>query len=326
VLVEQVADRRGERTDQIGGLLISMSLGKCREAGEVRKQEGLERRAIVYLARLGRLLRASHARHCPSEAAGPSGLGDGRCPPTRCKTILSVSDADHAYRTAGGTDRRSASGPDRGRALALYRSAAESYDRSIDRTARRYRRHAIEHLWLTSGDAVLDVGCGTGASFPWLSERVGPAGRVVGVDLSPEMLAIAAGRVRDLRLANVILLEAALEEAELDRQFDAALFSLTHDVLQSRPALDNVFGHLRRGGRVAAFGAKRAARWKLPVNLYVRRISSRHDTICEGLEAPWRNLAEYLDSLRVEEVAFGGAYIASGVARGRAPGGRRARG
>ena len=41
------------------------------------------------------------------------------------------------------------------------------------------------------GDAVLDVACGTGLSFPLLEEAIGPAGRLVGVELSPEMAAIA---------------------------------------------------------------------------------------------------------------------------------------
>jgi ubiquinone/menaquinone biosynthesis C-methylase UbiE len=199
----------------------------------------------------------------------------------------------------------------------MYRSAAARDDRSVGRLTERYRRRAIERLWLTSGDAVLDVACGTGANFAPLSERVGVSGRVVGIDLSPERLAIAAIRIRDLPLRNVTLVEASVEEAELPGRFDAALFSLTHDVLQSKAAVGNVFAHLRRGARVAAFGAKWAAPWRLPVNLYVRRLSKRYVTSFEGFEAPWRHLAEYLDSLSVEEVALGGAYIASGIASGR---------
>jgi ubiquinone/menaquinone biosynthesis C-methylase UbiE len=210
------------------------------------------------------------------------------------------------------------SGPDRGRALELYRAAAPGYDRVVSgRLVERYRRRAINRLWLAPGDSVLDVACGTGANFASLADRVGPAGRVVGVDLSPDMLALAAERVRRMGSDSVTLIEAAVEDAELPGEFEGALFSLTHDVLQSKAALDNVFAHLRRGGRVAAFGAKWAAGWNLPMNVYVRRISRRYVTTFEGFEAPWRNLAEYLDSLTVDEVALGGAYIASGVARGR---------
>jgi ubiquinone/menaquinone biosynthesis C-methylase UbiE len=47
---------------------------------------------------------------------------------------------------------------------------------------------------IAPGDSVLDIACGTGANFALLDERVGPAGRVVGVDLSPDMLAVAAER------------------------------------------------------------------------------------------------------------------------------------
>jgi ubiquinone/menaquinone biosynthesis C-methylase UbiE len=211
------------------------------------------------------------------------------------------------------------SGPDRDRALELYRAAAPGYDRAVSGfLVERYRRRAIDRLWLAPGDSVLDVACGTGVNLPLLAERVGAAGRVVGVDLSPDMLAVAAERVRHMGCDNVTLLEAAVEDAELPGEFEGALFSLTHDVLQSKAALDNVFAHLRRGGHVAAFGAKWAARWNVPVNVYVRRIARCYVTTFEAFEAPWRNLAEYLDSLTVDEVALGGAYIASGVARGRA--------
>lgn len=212
----------------------------------------------------------------------------------------------------------SASPPDPERTLRMYRSTAGRYDGSVGRWTDRYRRHAVDRLWLTAGDAVVDVACGTGINFAQLSERVRQDGRVVGVDLSPEMLEVATARSRELQLDNVTVIQSTVEDAELPGQFDAALFSLTHDVLQSKPAVDNVFAHLRRGSRVAAFGAKWSAPWNLPVNLFVRYLSRRYVTTFDGFEAPWRNLAEHLDSLAVDEVALGGAYIASGVARGPA--------
>jgi len=211
---------------------------------------------------------------------------------------------------------------DRDSVIDLYHARASDYDRSLHRLTSRYRRRAIDRLWLTLGDAVIDVACGTGLSLPLLAERVGPSGCVVGIDLSPDMLAIAAERVDALALENVTLLEAAVEDATLEDGFQAALFSLAHDVLQSKPALHNVFARLRRGGRVAAFGAKSVPRWNLPLHFYVHRLAGRYMTSFEGFEAPWRNLAQYLDSLTVEELGFGGAYIASGVASGGARGTR----
>jgi ubiquinone/menaquinone biosynthesis C-methylase UbiE len=46
---------------------------------------------------------------------------------------------------------------------------------------------AIEALSPHIGQAVLDVGCGAGQSALQLADRVGPAGRVTGVDIAPPL-------------------------------------------------------------------------------------------------------------------------------------------
>jgi ubiquinone/menaquinone biosynthesis C-methylase UbiE len=40
-----------------------------------------------------------------------------------------------------------------------------------------------------SGSVVLDMGCGTGLNFVGLEEAIGPRGRLIGIDLSSDMLA-----------------------------------------------------------------------------------------------------------------------------------------
>jgi SAM-dependent methyltransferase len=58
----------------------------------------------------------------------------------------------------------------------------------------RWRRAAADALDLSPGDTVVEMGCGSGANLPYLRERVGPEGRVVGVDLTPELLVRAGER------------------------------------------------------------------------------------------------------------------------------------
>src|SRR5690242_7708942 len=89
----------------------------------------------------------------------------------------------------------------------LYDSRTKGFD--------RYRRRVVERLPLRCGDVVLDVGCGTGLCFPFLLEQVGPAGAVVGVDASPEMLELAAERASAHRWRNVELIESAVEDSVL---------------------------------------------------------------------------------------------------------------
>src|SRR5204863_9131147 len=76
--------------------------------------------------------------------------------------------------------------------------AGEAWARLQDRTASLIDplgRIAIERLRLVAGERVVDVGCGCGQTLLQLAERVGPSGQVLGVDISPPMLAVARDRV-----------------------------------------------------------------------------------------------------------------------------------
>src|SRR6202451_3181127 len=49
----------------------------------------------------------------------------------------------------------------------------------------------IDRARVKTGERILDIGCGAGATTYAFAEKVGPAGRVVGVDISAPMLARA---------------------------------------------------------------------------------------------------------------------------------------
>jgi ubiquinone/menaquinone biosynthesis C-methylase UbiE len=203
-------------------------------------------------------------------------------------------------------------------ALEQYRRAAPRYDRHMRRFA-RWQRLAVDRLELQPGQTVLDVACGTGLNFPLLEARVGPGGQIVGIDLSPEMLAQAKDRVNAQGWDNVALIQAPMEQAEIDSRADAALFSFTHDVLQSPLAVANVVAHLKPGARVASVGAKYAKRWNPVVNFFVRRSARPYVSTFDGLERPWRELESYVTELDVRPLALGGAYVAGARIRDEAP-------
>ena len=177
--------------------------------------------------------------------------------------------------------------PDRSRGLEKYRRHAADYDRESALAERlrlwpRTRRRAIARLGLEPGDVVLAVGCGTGLSFPLILARIGLTGQLVGIDLSPEMLAQARQRVEARGWPNVTLIESAADEVDIPIRADAALFHFTNDILRSPQALDNVFRHVKLGGRVAAAGDKWAPWWAFPVNLYVWAIARQYVTTFQG--------------------------------------------
>jgi SAM-dependent methyltransferase len=83
----------------------------------------------------------------------------------------------------------------------------------IDDNLRPFGERTMDALDLRAGDAVLDVGCGCGQTTLALAERVGPGGRVDGVDISAPMLAEA--RRRASGRTNVEFHEADAQSAEL---------------------------------------------------------------------------------------------------------------
>ena len=104
------------------------------------------------------------------------------------------------------------------------------------------------------GDRVLDIATGIGEPAASAARRVGPAGAVVGVDISPGTLAVAAQRADELGLANIEWILADAETIELEAgSFDSALCRLG---FMCFPHLADHLERLRRlvvdGGRIAA--------------------------------------------------------------------------
>ena len=89
------------------------------------------------------------------------------------------------------------------KAAAAYNAAADHFDDEALRVWAEYGRRTIERLALPSGATVLDVGCGTGASAIPAAEKVGPKGKVIGVDLAQSLLGLARDKAAARNLANI---------------------------------------------------------------------------------------------------------------------------
>ncbi|WP_254838681.1 class I SAM-dependent methyltransferase [Natronomonas marina] len=76
----------------------------------------------------------------------------------------------------------------------FYGRWAALYDRVATAPGVGGWRRAAARRVARPGDTVVEMGCGTGANLPYLRERVGPGGRVVGVDLTGPLLARARRR------------------------------------------------------------------------------------------------------------------------------------
>ena len=196
--------------------------------------------------------------------------------------------------------------------LALYRARAAHYDEELA-PFEPLRAAAIERLHLQPGQTVLDVGCGTGLSFEPLLQRLGPKGRLIGIEPCADMLDRARERLSPAQRQQVTLLQASAQAARWRGRADAALLHFTHDIVRSPAALDNVFAHLKPGARVVATGLQWSAPWAVAVNAFVLGAALYSISSLEGLDRPWSGLAQRLKDFAVSDEWMGGVYIASGT-------------
>ena len=202
--------------------------------------------------------------------------------------------------------------PDHRAALAQYRQRALVYDLELA-LFEPVRKQAVARLGLRPGEVVLDVGCGTGLSLPLLHAAVGTRGRIIGIEPSPEMMALARERMQREQWRNVTLVPASADEARVPEPADAVLFHFTHDVMRDAAALVHVLGQVKPGARVVACGLRWAGPWAWPVNLFVLPAALRSVTSLEGLHKPWSHLESLVRIAQVESLLGGGVYLASGV-------------
>lgn len=180
-----------------------------------------------------------------------------------------------------------------------------------------YRKKAILALELKRGDTVVEIGCGTGLNFSRLIDCVGPEGKLIGVDLTPEMLREAANRVR--RTPGPILTLFSMMRPHTCSRTASMGFSTF--ALTLIPEYDQV---VRNG--IAALGPRRRfvildfkepehwPYWLIQFFVTITRpfgvsldLTARH---------PWESLARYAELLEFRDLYFGGVYLCVGEKRG----------
>jgi arsenite methyltransferase len=83
------------------------------------------------------------------------------------------------------------------------------------------RLETLRHLNLTSGESILDIGCGPGYLCESMAEIVGRQGAVVGIDISADLIALCNRRKPAAWLSYVI--GDATKVAQADASFDVVV-------------------------------------------------------------------------------------------------------
>ncbi len=111
----------------------------------------------------------------------------------------------------------------------------------------------IEELGLKAGMVVADVGAGSGYLSRRMAPLVAPGGRVIAVDIQPEMLALLAETAKDPRYANIEPLAGTVDDTRLGAgTVDLAIMvDVYHELEFPWEVLESIVSSQKPGGRVA---------------------------------------------------------------------------
>jgi demethylmenaquinone methyltransferase/2-methoxy-6-polyprenyl-1,4-benzoquinol methylase len=204
--------------------------------------------------------------------------------------------------------------------VSLYRRRAPRFDFTanlyylVGFREWRYRKQAVQSLHLQQGHTVVEIGCGTGLNFSLLQGKIGPQGRIIGVDMTDAMLDQARARSERHGWNNVELIQCEAGQYEFPQSVDGILSTFA---LTLAPQFDDVIRHgadaLSKGGRWVVADLKlpnNLCRFVYPLLLPLFRpfgvtldLADRH---------PWESIEKHLHSATMREFFLGFTYIVSG--------------
>jgi ubiquinone/menaquinone biosynthesis C-methylase UbiE len=155
-----------------------------------------------------------------------------------------------------------------------YNRLSRWYDMISGNTEKKYRDWGLEKLSAQPGEKILEIGFGTGHCLVSLAKAVGQNGRVIGLDISDGMLAIARERLQKEGLGERVELhlgDAATLGSINAGTLDGVFMSFTLELFDN-PEIPRVLQECQRvlkpGGRLAVVSMTKTDPPGVAVRLY----------------------------------------------------------
>jgi arsenite methyltransferase len=111
----------------------------------------------------------------------------------------------------------------------------------------------VSAIDMRAGDTVMDLGSGGGLDCFLSAKKVGPTGKVIGVDMTPEMIALGEANAKKAGVSNVEFRLGQIESIPVaDGEVDVVISNCVINLSPDKPAVfREMYRALKLGGRVA---------------------------------------------------------------------------
>jgi demethylmenaquinone methyltransferase/2-methoxy-6-polyprenyl-1,4-benzoquinol methylase len=156
---------------------------------------------------------------------------------------------------------------------AYYNKIAKVYDLLSEEAEKPMREKGIQKLAAKPGEHILEIGFGTGHCLVEIGNAVGPGGKVLGMDISEEMLAHAQELLAKEKLTDRAELRCGdAEQLPYEsNSLDGIFFSFTLELFDT-PELPKVLAECKRvlkpGGRIVVVAVSREGKHGVMLEVY----------------------------------------------------------
>ncbi len=205
--------------------------------------------------------------------------------------------------------------------ITAYRKYAENYDlavkfyRLLGLKIGKYRKMTVDSLELSKGDTVVELGCGTGLNFPLVLDKIGPEGKLIGVDITDKMLVQARKRATENGWNNVELVQSDFAEYQFPNGLDGIYET---GALQYSKEFDKIIkrGHeaLKPGKSFAVFDFKMSqgpARIFAPLLIFFTKPFEANEEYLQ--RHAWESIEKHFEKTTFIEGWGGFVYLSVGT-------------
>ncbi|MFC1617043.1 methyltransferase domain-containing protein [Candidatus Margulisiibacteriota bacterium] len=195
---------------------------------------------------------------------------------------------------------------------------SKKYDFANPPFFKTWKKKACADSSLKNGDLVLVFCCGTGLDFPYILDKIGNNGKIIGIDFSSEMLKKAEEKIKKKKWTNIELINTDITnfKNKLTKKADVGICTLGMSIIPDyKSAYYNLLSNVKKQGEII-IGDMQLATGLLacfnPLTIFLsRKFGGTHEGHHNSLKLCSLMKNELLD-VRKREFFFGSYYYCIG--------------